>query len=788
MPGMTASLFQAAAAHSSGFVATALTICVVAGWLLAELLRRSETKPARRLRWQGGTALVAGLGVWTTHFIAMLGYRPDMALGYDGPTTAASALIAVLAVGVPFAASARPTGWRRRTGLGALAGLGIGAMHYTGMLALEGCTQTYSIAAAVLGCLVGACGLGAGRGVPDFARSATATCLLFTLAVCGTHFIAIAGTSLTAEAGGTATAGDDVVLSVFAAAGAAVLFLGAFASILTARRFEAQEQAHSIVLSTALDNMSNGLVYFDRAGRAQLFNQRFGEIFGIEIARLRVGLTPDGVIEAIGDVKGWNAERRALARSRVGDWMRAADFTTFDYPMDDGRIMEVEIRPVPSGGSVLTFDDVTKDRQAQRRIEELVFVDPLTKLANRRALQERMEQDFRLERWYKLLLIDLDRFKTVNDTYGHGTGDKLLVQVADRIRTIVGPTGFAARLGGDELAVLVHGDLDLSMTVANEIVATVGRSFLIDGVSVSIGCSIGLCCTDDARDAAELMQRSDVALYEAKRSGRGRATCYRPGMLEVVVERQKLETDLRMAIERDEFHLAYQPVLSLADDRVIGYEALIRWTHPTLGAVSPAQFIPMAEETGQIVEIGRWVLEEACREAATWTDDRFVAVNVSAVQFRSPLLMAHLTGALARSGLPARRLEIELTETAMVDDGRQIAGVLDAIEALGVRIAMDDFGTGYSSLAHLRDFPLDRIKIDRSFVVTAQTDPHSLAVLRGIAQIGREMGVAILAEGVETEAQLELIRSIGCDDIQGYLVGRPAPMAPGRGDGLLLAR
>ena len=236
---------------------------------------------------------------------------------------------------------------------------------------------------------------------------------------------------------------------------------------------------------------------------------------------------------------------------------------------------------------------------------------------------------------------------------------------------------------------------------------------------------------------------------------------------------------MRTAIERGEMHLAYQPVLALADDRIIGYEALIRWDHPQLGSISPVRFIPLAEETGQIVEIGAWVLKEACRQAAQLANDVYVAVNVSPIQFRSPMLLSHLTQALASGGLPAWRLEIELTETAIVEDGAKIAEMLGAIRRLGVSVAMDDFGTGYSSLSHLRDFPLDRIKVDRSFVATAETDRHSMAVLEGITHIARKLDIAILAEGVETQTQLALLRKIGCDAIQGYLVGRPERMSSG---------
>lgn len=416
---------------------------------------------------------------------------------------------------------------------------------------------------------------------------------------------------------------------------------------------------------------------------------------------------------------------------------------------------------------------VIERARADEKLRHDALHDTLTGLPNRRALLERMEKGFWPKGRFKLLLIDLDRFKEVNDTFGHPVGDLLLVQVAERLRSRLGTQGYVARLGGDEMAALVYGDLETSMAVASDIIACFAEPFDLSTSRVTIGCSIGLCCTDDAANVACLMQQSDIALYEAKRNGRGQAACYKQGMMEAVIERRRLEEDMRLALEQGEFHLAYQPVMTLADDRVIGYEALIRWGHPTRGLVSPADFIPLSEQTGDIVAIGAWVLHEACREAATWTNDRHIAVNVSSVQLRSSLLFGHLVSALASSGLPAHRLEVEVTETALIETGAEVCHVLSAIRDLGVKVAMDDFGTGYSSLSHLLLLPFDRIKIDRSFIITALTSKAALAVLKGIVQIGRDLGVSTLAEGVETVSQRQLLKDIGCDVIQGYLIGKP---------------
>ncbi|RYE80728.1 MAG: EAL domain-containing protein, partial [Hyphomicrobiales bacterium] len=490
-------------------------------------------------------------------------------------------------------------------------------------------------------------------------------------------------------------------------------------------------------------------------------------------AALRVEMPLAALLDEMAVAIGWDRQRKTMVTRTLTEWMSKPRISRTEWELADKRILAMECRPLPDGGAVVTFDDVTVERRTQSQVAFMAFHDPLTGLANRRALKTRMEEGFDAANRFKLLLIDLDRFKAVNDTFGHGVGDRLLVEVSKRVRAVAGETGFVARIGGDELAVLVYGDNVVAMAAANEIVAAIGRPFELQGHHLSIGCSIGLCCTDDAEDVDSLMQRADLALYEAKRQGRGRVFCYVPGMLEKVAERTLLEYDLRTAVEKEQLVLHYQPVFDLQTQRLVAFEALIRWNHPTRGMVSPADFIPLAEEAGSILGIGQWVLETACRQAAHWGPDIKIAVNVSPVQFRSPTLLVGITKALADAGLPAHRLEIELTETAIVEDGPQIARVLESLRNCGVTVAMDDFGTGYSSLAHFRDLPVDRIKIDRSFVDSAATDIHSMAVLKAITRLGQDVGISTLAEGVETEVQLGMLRAIGCDAAQGYHLGRP---------------
>ncbi|TXN71750.1 EAL domain-containing protein [Methylobacterium sp. WL6] len=770
---MQSLLISLVDSQSLSFIVAAATICTFSAWLLVSLIHYAEVGSATTRRWWLlGTTVVAGTSVWTTHFVAMLGYRTDLVLSYNFNTTIFSAAAAIVAVGLPFALSIIcPRGWMRLVA-GAASGLGIGVMHISGMAALENCGQVQSLGFNVLACLIGAACMALALVRPGRTGSRLVTTSLIVAAVCGTHFVSIAGTVLTGERVDQLLPGVQVALSVLAATGAAILLFGTLLALTAAKRFDTQETVHARVLATALQKMSNGILKVSASEIVELYNERLCAMLKLAPSDMARGMSLAAFLEGVGRANGWEADRvaRVLANHRA--WMARDDETRVEHSFEDGRILSIACQPIEDG-AVLTFDDITQAKQAQREISLLAYHDPLTGLANRRSLLERLAQAHDEEQPSTLLLIDLDRFKAVNDTFGHGIGDRLLVSVASRLSELAGETAFVARLGGDEMALIARMDAEVAMSLAERIVIAIEKPYAFDDLTIVIGCSIGVCSTEDRASPTDLMQRTDIALYEAKRQGRGRATRYTPGMIEAVADRHLLESDIRFALSEGQFHLAYQPIMALADDTILGFEALIRWPHPTRGLVSPATFIPLAEETGLILPIGRWVLEEACRQAVAWPTDQHVAVNISAVQFRSPMLLAHITSALAKSGLPASRLEIELTETALVEDGPQIAHTLLALRELGIKIAMDDFGTGYSSLAHLRDLPLDRIKIDRSFVAAALEDKHSMAVVKAITQMGRDMNILTIAEGVEDANQLALLRALDCDAVQGYLIGHP---------------
>ncbi|AWV17506.1 MULTISPECIES: bifunctional diguanylate cyclase/phosphodiesterase [unclassified Methylobacterium] len=784
-------LFVAALLDSqaAGFALAAMVICFFSAWLLVHFIRQAESASARvRRRWQLGTAVVAGTGVWTTHFVAMLGYRTDLLLNYEAATTLGSAAVAIVAVGGPLALSTQCARTWTRAAAGAAAGLGIGGMHLIGMAALRGCSQTQSPDLDILASLIGGICMALARTVARHARPPLVTLFLIVSAVCGTHFISIAGTTLVGARSDQLLPIMQVQLAALAAAGAAILLLGTLLALLVAKRFEGQEATHARILATTLQNMSNGILKVSGAEVVELYNEKLCTMLNLPPGSMARGMSLSTFLDVTGRANAWDETRIARVLANHRTWMARSEETLVEHTFDDGRILSIACQPIDDG-AVLTFDDVSREKQAQREILHLAYRDPLTGLANRRSLIEHMALVHETGQAFTLLLIDLDRFKAVNDTFGHGVGDRLLVTVAARLRALAGASGFVARLGGDEMAVVTQADADAASRLAEDIIVDVEKPYAFNDLTVMVGCSIGLSDNADRSSPEELLQRADIALYEAKRHGRGRAAHYASGMMEAVAERHTLENDIRIALTEGQFHLAYQPIMALADDAVVGFEALIRWQHPTRGLVAPASFIPVAEETGLIVPIGTWVLGEACRQATRWQPHQHVAVNVSAVQFRSPMLLAHITAALAESGLPPHRLEIELTETALVEDGRQIAHTLSALRQLGLKIAMDDFGTGYSSLAHLRDLPLDRIKIDRSFVAAALTDNHSMAVIKAITQMGRDMNILTLAEGVEDADQLALLRRLGCDAVQGYLIGRPERPAssppPARASGAL---
>ena len=434
--------------------------------------------------------------------------------------------------------------------------------------------------------------------------------------------------------------------------------------------------------------------------------------------------------------------------------------------------------------------DLTEQRKSEREISRLARFDSLTGLPNRAMMRQTLDEALRNAAHRKkgcaLFMIDLDRFKNVNDTLGHPVGDALLRQVAERLKSVMGNHGQVGRLGGDEFQAVLPGAVELGLleSLARTLIEQVSRPYMIEGYKVTIGASVGIVIGDPGRASADaLVRNADLALYAAKAAGRGKHRLYEPSMHSEAAERQLLENDLRQAIERGQLSVHYQPIVRTAAEEVSGFEALLRWQHPTRGPISPARFVPLAEEAGIIGKIGEWVLRTALEEAANWPDRVRVAVNLSPLQFNDPAVVDMVAGHLRETGVRASRLELEITEGVFLAEGESTDETFARLKELGVRLALDDFGTGYSSLGYLKKAPFDKIKIDQSFVrgaASVSATNRNAAIIRAIVTLAETLGMDTCAEGVETHDDLQLIRELGVSMVQGYIFGKPEPAETAR--------
>jgi diguanylate cyclase (GGDEF)-like protein len=533
---------------------------------------------------------------------------------------------------------------------------------------------------------------------------------------------------------------------------------------------------------TALNNMPHGLCMVDRKGQIVVCNRRLRELFGLpeDVTRRRLPLRAlINESAAAGALSGERAERLALAlESRLAGGAEGEVLIDTEHQ----RMLATTVNPMAEGGAVLLFEDVTDRQLAEAKIHQLARFDSLTGLPNRAFLHDQTEAALAaLKRHgpFAILFVDLDDFKQVNDTLGHTCGDALLCAVADRLRSLVRGSDMVARFGGDEFVVLQYplGDLDESAVLAEQIVDLLGRPFQINGHQIVVGASIGIAVAPRDGDSADLLlKNADMALYRVKLNGRGSWQLFEQGMDVKAHARRNLQLDLRNALAANAFEVHYQPLYNLRTKRIATCEALLRWPHPERGMVPPGEFIPIAEEMGLIVDIGRLVLRRACLDCARWPNDVRVAVNLSAIQFRRDDMANTIREALAAANLAPDRLEIEITESAFLDDSEVTRLWLDQLQDLGVRISLDDFGTGYSSLSYLHSFPLNKVKIDRSFLQGLQASSRSLSLLYGVARLSAELDLVVTVEGVETREQLALIaRERSITEVQGFYIGSAVP-------------
>ncbi|WP_027529794.1 EAL domain-containing protein [Bradyrhizobium sp. WSM3983] len=531
-------------------------------------------------------------------------------------------------------------------------------------------------------------------------------------------------------------------------------------------------------LDRAVNNMTQGLLLFDASQRLVVCNQRYIEMYGLSAEIVRPGCSFLDIIahrKAIGSFPG-DADQYV---ARVLRDIHVRNSMVVDT--SDGRSIQIVNEPLGDGGWVVTHEDITDRRRIEERITHLAHYDALTDLPNRAMFHEHLrEQLATVVEGEELAVhyIDIDEFKGVNDALGHLVGDELLKSVAESLRACAGPTDFVARLGGDEFAIVQSGvtSQDQVDELVARVFAAIRTPFDCMGHHLTTDASIGIALAPGHGTALDqILKNADMAMYAAKSAGRRTYRFFEPEMDAKVRERRQLEIDLRHAIAHGGLEVYYQPCLSLKDDRISGCEALVRWRHPERGMVSPAEFIPIAEDTGLINEIGEWVLTTACRDAAGWPNDIRLAVNVSPVQFKSDTLALKIMAALAASNLPASRLELEITEAVLIRDDETALAILHQLRAIGVRIALDDFGTGYSSLSYLHRFPFDKIKIDRCFVNDIAGPDGSASIVQAVVNLASARRMATTAEGVETEEQQRLLRALGCSEMQGYLFSAAKP-------------
>jgi diguanylate cyclase (GGDEF)-like protein len=541
---------------------------------------------------------------------------------------------------------------------------------------------------------------------------------------------------------------------------------------------------HNARITTALNHLSQGLCMFDADKKLIVCNERYGQMYGISPDQMRPGTPFRQILQnrldsgqfKIGDPEDYLRERIEA----VEEQQPSVKF----HHLTDGRTIAITHSPLQDGGWVATHDDVTDMRRIEARIAHMADHDELTDLPNRVRFRDELARALRRGESLALLCVDLDQFKAVNDALGHPLGDALLRQAADRLRQVTCEGDLVARLGGDAFAIM-QAEVQYpakAKELAERIIASLSQPFELNGHQVVVGASIGIAgASSDSGDADELLKMADMALYRCKLEGRGVFRFFESEMDAKVQSRRGLEVDLRKALAGDELEIHYQPLVDIQSDRVTGFEALLRWRHAVRGNVSPDEFVPLAEEIGVIGQLGAWVLEQACAEAARWPADVRLAVNLSPAQFVHRDLLVDVLAALEHSGLPADRLELEITETVMLQDTGATLATLHSLRHLGVHISLDDFGTGYSSLSFLRKFPFDKLKIDRSFIEDMNDNVGSLGIVRAVLALGHSQAMAITAEGVETIEQLDRLRAEGCLEVQGYFFSpaRPASEVAG---------
>ncbi|NEW87581.1 EAL domain-containing protein [Rhodopseudomonas sp. WA056] len=550
-------------------------------------------------------------------------------------------------------------------------------------------------------------------------------------------------------------------------------------NLLAGRRTRLTLAERDMLLDAIVNDTARGFCLFDAGGRLQLWNEAFLDIYGIPPGRDIAGKSLLRILALMRSAGNFVTDPGQLIELRAALVSRGPTSVVAD--LRDGRHIRIHLKRLPNGGWIAKHVDITDHKQAEQRFAYLALHDVATGLPNRAAFNERIvasvEQARRFDASFAVIRLGIDRFKEINDVFGQAVGDAVLAEMARRLADTC-HWGFLARPGGDEFSIVTPPDAaaDSIQDVCLQLARLCDSEFEVDGHRIRVGATAGVSVYPrDGEDADALIAHADVALYRAKTEQRGTVCLFEPAMDLQIREKRALQRELAVALEQRQFEIHYQPQATTSGE-IVGFEALLRWRHPIRGMVSPALFVPLAEETGQIGPIDEWVLRSVCTEAASWAKPLAIAVNFSPLDFRRLDVPALILQVLLETGLEPSRLEIEITEGVLIDDFSGAIAILRKIKNLGVRVAMDDFGAGYSSLSYLQSFPFDKIKIDQAFTRKLEINPETAAIVEAILSLARTLKLPVIAEGVETESQLAFLARAGCDEVQGYLIGRPQPI------------
>jgi diguanylate cyclase (GGDEF)-like protein len=774
--------------HDWRQILLAAAVCFLSSLAAVNLFTRARTAlPDTRLAWLITAGAVTGFGTWATHFIAMLAYTPGFELHYDLIITACSLVASAVMTTAGFAIALFNRTKRNALAGGAVIGLGIACMHYMGMASLRipAIIQWMPdlVTVSVVGGMVIAALAILVAQTADRPGKLLVAALLLTLAICVHHFVAMGAIDLTYNAAAAENQSllSPIELSLAIAAFTAAVVIAGLVVAVTDQRTRRSMSKRNLQLDAALNNMEQGLCMYSADGLLELWNESYMRMYNIPPAKMFAGTTEDQVLAiraAAGtlfvDMDSYEMKMRTALADRVPSSQTAE--------LPDGRAINVRYRPMKNGGWVATHADITDRKLSEARIVHLARHDPITDLPNRVAFNEHLARVFKEASAghgsFAIARIDIDRFRETNDVYGQATGDAVLAELAKRLAQACNGA-FLARPSGDIFSIVSH--LGAEPQTAEDLCARLSsildNTFQIDGQHVNVRCSIGISVyPQDGQDIEALIAHADLALDRAKAEERGTIRFFEAAMDQHIREKRLLQRDLAVAVENKQFQLYFQPQAT-TEGAVVAFEVLLRWRHPERGIISPTVFIPLAEESGLIGAIDEWVAREACREAATWVNPLSIAINLSPVNFQRGDVPGMLAAVLAETGLCPKRVEIEITEGVLIDDFAGAIAILHAVKELGVRVAMDDFGTGYSSLSYLQAFPFDKIKIDQTFVANLEDNPQSAAIVHAIIGLGRSLKLPVIAEGVETVAQMSFLAAEGCAEIQGFLIGRPQPIA-----------